>query len=60
MERIAWEYKMTADRGKMHRVDTEELNALGREGWELIEIMKDPSREDVVNYYFKRRVQAEA
>ena len=60
MEPAVWEYRMAADRGKMHRVDADELNALGKEGWELIQIMKDPAREDVVNYFFKRRVQGEA
>jgi hypothetical protein len=44
----------------MHRVDTAELNELGKEGWELVYVMKDPSREDVINFYFKRAAKAEA
>jgi hypothetical protein len=57
MEEARWEYKITSDRGKMHRVDMTELNALGKEGWELVYVMKDPSREDVTNFYFKRAVK---
>jgi len=56
MENTGWEYKSIADRGKMHKVTTDELNELGKEGWELIQIMPDPTREEVVNYYFKRRL----
>jgi len=53
--RETWEYRMIADRGRMHRVTADELNALGREGWELIAIVPDPERESVTNFYFKRK-----
>ena len=56
MENTSWEYKSIADRGKMHKVTTDELNALGKEGWELVQIMADPALENVVNYYFKREL----
>ena len=57
MEHTQWEYKMASDRGKMHRVSVEELNELGKDGWELVYIAADLTKTDVVNYFFKRIVQ---
>ncbi len=51
-----WEYRMVADRGRMHRVTVDELNAFGKEGWELITIIPDPEREHVTNFFFKRKL----
>jgi len=33
-----WEYKQLLDRGRMHRVTTEELDASGANGWELLAV----------------------
>ena len=66
----AWEYKIVAkeeqeeaeDKGKM---TNEELNAVGREGWELVSVVTDEQTavdvgrkvtKKVVVHYFKRPV----
>jgi len=54
MADVKWQYKIVSDRGKMHRVTVEEMNQLGGEGWELVHIMPDGERPEIVHFYFKR------
>ena len=50
-----WEYKMNADRGRMHHVDIDEINALGEDGWELLSIVFEVRLSPPeVHFYFKR------
>lgn len=49
-----WEYNMVADRGRMHRVNIEELDELGSQGWELFALQPDLLASAQMNFYFKR------
>ena len=60
MAQIKWSYKIISDRGKMHRVSVDEMNELGNEGWELIQIMTDAERPEIVHFYFKKSLAEEA
>ena len=50
-ERVEWEYKVVKRKLADGPLSTEELNALGKQGWELTGVM--PSG-DVAQFYFKR------
>ncbi|UCG50532.1 MAG: DUF4177 domain-containing protein [Candidatus Latescibacterota bacterium] len=51
-EYVAWEYKHVARDLANGKVPTEEeLNSLGREGWELVGVVRE---QDTVHLYFKR------
>lgn len=51
-EKTVWQYKVITRRlGKETDVGEEELNALGRDGWELAGVFADNS---TVRFYFKR------
>ena len=52
-----WEYMMVADRGRMSHIDMDQLNTLGRDGWELITIIEEKrTQTPELQFYFKRRV----
>ena len=51
-EPLAWEYKTVIRRAGQEQLPSEqELNALGKEGWELAGVASPPER---VIFYFKR------
>jgi hypothetical protein len=51
----AWEYKQVTRRPAHQELPSEaELNALGRDGWELTGVVSDGS---AVHLYFKRQAQ---
>lgn len=39
---------------EVYQTELEWLNDLGKEGWELIQVEKNPYSNDIRNYYFKR------
>ena len=50
-----WEYLLLADRGRMHKVSLDELNEVGRQGWELINIVhEERTQTPEIHFYFKR------
>lgn len=54
-EPVTWEYKcIKKELGDQDRMNEEELNSLGQEGWELVQVIHD---ENVLRYYFKRQFQ---
>jgi hypothetical protein len=51
-EKIVWEYKqLVRNLSRDNAPADEELNRLGKEGWELVGIMKD---SPIAYFYFKR------
>ena len=49
---LAWEYKFIPRNATQEwRISTQELNALGKEGWELVAVASVPSE---AHFYFKR------
>ena len=46
-----WEYKQVTRAGEMPALDEAELNALGRDGWELVAAVTDAQ---ATHFYFKR------
>ena len=56
-KRLTWEYKQIARNLKSEKpLDEMELNALGKEGWELTGIAQYPP---MTCFYFKRQVERE-
>jgi hypothetical protein len=47
---LRWEYRITG------RMDQGRLNALGRDGWELIAATQGDWRTDNITLYWKRRL----
>jgi Domain of unknown function (DUF4177) len=53
-ETTAWEYKHVTRGSRAASLDEKELNALGREGWELVGVV---SVGRTTHFYFKRETR---
>ena len=50
-EKLGWEYRVASRNVGEPTFSEEELNALGRDGWELVGVVTLPNK---VQFYFKR------